>query len=253
MPLVGFGTWQLSGREAYRAVRDALDAGYRLIDTATTYANEAEIGEALRDSGIARQEVFVTTKILPGSGQSVAETIATSLETLRVDHVDLWLIHWPPGDGSLVSTWEQVLEVRARGFTTDVGVSNFSVEQIERIVASTGEVPVVNQVPWAPSHHDVDFLDVMRNLGVVVEGYSPFTLTDMSNGVLTRIARRHDVEPSQVIVRWHIQHEIVVIPKSARADRIARNIDVWDFALDDEEMRALDGLFDAPEPTDRHR
>lgn len=249
MPLVGFGTWQLSGREAYRAVRDALDVGYRLADTATMYQNEAEIGAAIHDSGIAREELFVTTKVLPGAGPSIAETIAASLQALRLEHVDLWLIHWPPGDGSLVSTWEQVLNVRNAGLATDVGVSNFSVAQIEQIVASTGESPAVNQIPWAPSHHDVVFLDAMRRLGVVVEGYSPFTLTDMGDPVLAQIAHRHDVEPSQVIVRWHVQHEIVVIPKSARADRIERNFDVWDFELTPDEMRALDGLFDAPEPT----
>lgn len=175
------------------------------------------------------------------------DTIATSLDALGVEHVDLWLIHWPPAEPGLVSTWEQVLDVRTRGLATDVGVSNFSVAQVDRIVAATGVGPAVNQVPWAPSHHDVAFLEAMRKLHVVVEGYSPFTLTDMNDPVLVQTARNHDVMPTQVIVRWHVQHEIVVIPKSAKADRIAQNLDVWDFELTQDEMRALDSRFDARE------
>ena len=242
MPLVGFGTWQLSGRDAYRAVRTALDVGYRLVDTATMYQNEAEIGAAIRESGVARDELFVTTKIMPGDGRTVTETIAASLEALGVEHVDLWLIHWPPADTALVSTWEQVLDVRTSGLATDVGVSNFSVAQIDRIIAATGVAPAVNQVPWAPSHHDVAFLESMRQLHVAVEGYSPFTLTDMNERALVQFARDHDVLPTQVIVRWHVQHEIVVIPKSKTAARIATNFDISGFELTTEEMSAIDGL-----------
>jgi diketogulonate reductase-like aldo/keto reductase len=242
MPLVGFGTWQLRGRAAYDSVRMALDAGYELVDTATMYGNEAEIGAAIRDSGIRRDELFITTKLPPENVDREAETIAASLDALGLERVDLWLIHWPPPERLLVPLWEHVLAVRDAGLATDVGVSNYSVEQIDRITAATDQAPVLNQVPWAPSLHDAGILRAMRERDVVLEGYSAFKRTNLKARGLVKIARHHGVSPTQVIVRWHVQHEIVVIPKSSKADRIAQNIDVWHFELTDEEMRTLDGL-----------
>jgi 2,5-diketo-D-gluconate reductase A len=242
MPLVGFGTWQLTGRAASSAVRSALDVGYRLIDTATMYRNEAQIGAAIRDSGIAREELFITTKLPPENAGRERATIEASLAALRVDHVDLWLVHWPPSERALVSTWEHVLAVRDEGLAGSVGVSNYSVDQVDRLIAATSEAPAVNQVSWAPSRFDGAMLRAMRERDVVLEGYSPFKNTNLRAPELTDIARRHDVSTAQVIVRWHVQHEIVVIPKSAKPDRIAQNFDVWGFELSADEMRALDRL-----------
>jgi diketogulonate reductase-like aldo/keto reductase len=242
MPLVGFGTWRLTGRDAYGSVLAALDAGYRLIDTATMYGNEDRIGAAIRDSGIARDELFITTKLPPENAGRERATIDASLAALGVDRVDLWLIHWPPSDRVLVRTWERLLAVRDEGLATTVGVSNYSIGQIDRLIAATGEAPVVNQVPWAPSHFDGELLRATRERGVVVEGYSPFKNTNLKARALTDIARRHGVSSAQVIVRWHVQHEIVVIPKSKTPDRIVQNLDVWGFELSADEMRTLDGF-----------
>jgi 2,5-diketo-D-gluconate reductase A len=242
MPLLGLGTWMPRGREAVDAVARALELGYRLIDTATMYGNEAEIGAAIADDGIARNELFVTTKLPPENAGRERATIDASLDALGLDAVDLWLVHWPPAERVLVRTWERVLEARDEGLATSVGVSNFSVAQIDRLITATGEAPAVNQVPWAPSRFDSRFVGAMRERGVVVEGYSPFKNTNLRDGTLGEIAGRHDVAATQVIVRWHVQHEIVVIPKSAKPDRIAQNFDVWGFELSDDEMRAIDHL-----------
>jgi diketogulonate reductase-like aldo/keto reductase len=242
MPLVGFGTWQLRGRATYEAVRVALDTGYRLIDTATMYGNEAQIGAAIADGGIGRDELFVTTKLPPENAGHERETIDASLGALGLESVDLWLVHWPPADRVLVRTWERVLAARDEGLATSVGVSNFSVAQIDRLITATGAAPAVNQVPWAPSRYDARFVGAMRERGVVIEGYSPFKNTNLRDRTLREIADRHDVTATQVIVRWHVQHEIVVIPKSAKPDRIAQNFDVWGFELSDDELRAIDHL-----------
>jgi 2,5-diketo-D-gluconate reductase A len=205
MPLVGFGTWQLRGRDASRAVRAALDAGYRLIDTATVYRNEAEIGSALASGGIDRRDLFITTKLPPDRAGRERQTIAASLDALGLDYVDLWLVHWPPAAHHVESTWERLLEIRDEGLAVSVGVSNYSIDHIDRLVAATGEAPTVNQVPWAPSLFDPEFLVASRERGVVVEGYSPFKNTDLGEPRLVAMAARHGVTAAQVILRWHIQ------------------------------------------------
>jgi 2,5-diketo-D-gluconate reductase A len=242
MPLVGFGTWRLSGRAAYRAVRAALEAGYRHVDTATMYGNEAEIGAALRDSGIARSEVFVTTKLPPENAGRERATIDASLDALGIDRVDLWLVHWPPSKRVLVRTWEQMLATRDAGLAASVGVSNFGIAQIDRLVATTGEAPAVNQIPWAPSRFDEGLLEAHRGRGIALEGYSPFKQTNLKARPLVEIARRHGVSVPQVVVRWHVQHEVVVIPKSSSPDRIATNYDVWRFELSSDDMRTIDAF-----------
>jgi 2,5-diketo-D-gluconate reductase A len=242
MPLVGFGTWQLDGREAYRAVRTALDVGYRLLDTATMYDNEEQVGQAVRDSGVAREEVFVTTKLPPENAGQEQETIEASLRLLDLDHVDLWLVHWPPAAQVLVQTWQRLLAVRDAGHATAVGASNYSIEQIDRLIDATSEAPAVNQVAWAPSLYDADFLAATRHRDIVLEGYSPFKNTNFRDSELAAIAAHHGVSPAQVVVRWHVQHEIVVIPKSASPDRIAENFDVFGFELSKAEMQLLDAF-----------
>ncbi len=242
MPLVGFGTWQLRGREARRAVGAALDAGYRLIDTATVYRNEADVGRAVADSGIDRRDLFITTKLPPDQAGRERQTISASLDALGLDYVDLWLVHWPPAARHVERTWERMLEMRDEGLAVSVGVSNYSIDHIERLVGATSESPAVNQVPWAPSLYDPDFLVASRSHGVVVEGYSPFKNTDLGDSRLVSIASRHGVTAAQVVLRWHIQHEVVVIPKSATPERIVSNLDVFGFELTEEEMGIVDGM-----------
>jgi 2,5-diketo-D-gluconate reductase A len=242
MPLLGLGTWQAADREAYNAVRVALEVGYRLIDTATFYGNEAAIGRAVRESGLSRAEVFVTTKMPPGNAGRERETIEASLDAMGLDHVDLWLVHWPPGGAARPDTWQRFIKARDDGLTRAIGVSNYSAAQIDEIAEATGVVPAVNQIEWAPALYDTTTVKAHRTRGVTLEGYSPFKAGDVHDPVLASIATRHSVSARQVILRWHIEHGIVAIPKSADPRRIADNFDVFGFALDDDEVASINAL-----------
>ena len=242
MPLLGFGTWQIQGQRAYDAARTALDVGYRHIDTATMYGNEAEVGRALRDSGLDRQDVFVTTKMRPSSAGRERATLAASLRDLDTEYVDLWLVHWPPSARQLVPVWREFAVLRDEGKALSVGVSNYSVAQIDVLIQATGQPPAVNQIPWGPTLYDPDVLAASRDRGVVVEGYSPLKNTNLNDPVLAEIAARHGVTPAQVVLRWHVEHGVAVIPKSAKPDRIAANIDLFGFALTTDEIARIDGM-----------
>ncbi|WBB82193.1 aldo/keto reductase [Micromonospora sp. WMMD882] len=241
MPLLGFGTWQLTGSAGRDAVLAALDAGYRHLDTATMYGNESEVGQALRDSGLRREDVFVTTKIPAERVGRERETLEASLAALGVDHLDLWLIHWPPADDG-VGMWQRLLELRDEGLTRAVGVSNYATTQLDELIGRTAEAPAVNQIRWAPALYDAARLAEHRERGIVLEGYSPFRSTDLGDPALTRIAEAHGVTPAQVVLRWHVDHEIVVIPKSATPDRIRANAEIFTFSLTPDELRAVDAL-----------
>ena len=242
MPVVGFGTWQISGRRGYDAVRSALDAGYRHIDTATMYNNESEVGRAIRESGVPRDEVFITTKLPPGRIGQERQTITASLKALGVDRVDLWLIHWPPNRSAAPDTWREFVAARDAGLTRAIGVSNYSTAQIDELIKVTGETPAVNQIPWSPPEHRPHRLRESRERGVVVEGYSPLKGANLRDRTLAEIAARHHVTPAQVVLRWHLEHGIVVIPKSARPERLATNLDLFDIALTPDEVGAIDAL-----------
>ena len=242
MPLVGLGTWQMTGARCQAAVRAALEVGYRHIDTATMYRNEGEVGRAVRDSGIPREQLFITTKLPPGAAGRERRTLEGSLRALGMAYVDLWLVHWPPRGRTLVSTWKELLAVRNQRLARAVGVSNYSIALLDELIAATGAAPQVNQIRWAPALYDAALLGGHRRRGVVLEGYSPFKNTDLHHPVLVEIAARHGVTPAQVVVRWHIDHGVVVIPKSATPERIAANFDVFGFSLTDQELGRIDGL-----------
>lgn len=242
MPMVGFGTWQIRGPQGYEALRRALAVGYRHIDTATMYGNEAEVGQALRESGLRRAEVFLTTKLPPERAGRARRTLEESLHHLGTEYVDLWLVHWPPRGRAAVSVWPEFLAARDDGLARAVGVSNYRPDQIDDLIRATGEAPAVNQIPWSPWRHDAALLAEHSKRGIVVEGYSPFKGSDLRHPVLAAVAARHGVSPAQVVLRWHVQHGIVVIPKSEHQDRIAANLDVFGFELTDEEMARLDAL-----------
>lgn len=241
MPMLGFGTWQLSGRHAYESVRAALDVGYRHLDTATMYANEAEVGRAVRDSGIPREQVFITTKLPPRRAGSERATLAESLRQLGTEYVDLWLIHWPP-DHAGVHTWREFLALRDEGLARAVGVSNYRTPELDELVEATGETPAVNQIRWGPALYDAKRLAQHHERGVVLEGYSPFKSTNLRDRTLVEVAAAHGVTPAQVVLRWHLEHGIVVIPKSGRTERIRTNFDVYGFSLSAEEVSRIDRL-----------
>jgi 2,5-diketo-D-gluconate reductase A len=238
MPMVGFGTWQLGGRRAYDPVRYALQVGYRHIDTATMYRNEHEVGQALRDSGLNRAEVFVTTKLPPGNAGRARATLSESLRALGTDYVDLW----PPRRPASVPLWREFLALRDEGLCRSVGVSNYGIAQIDELTAATGERPAVNQIPWSPSQYDPALLAAHADRGIAVEGYSSLKATRLRDPALTEIAARHQVTPAQVVLRWHLEHGITVIPKSAHPDRIKSNFDLFSFSLTPAEVARLDRL-----------
>jgi 2,5-diketo-D-gluconate reductase A len=242
MPMVGFGTWALRARQACQSVLRAFQAGYRHVDTATMYANEGEVGHALRDSGLPRGEVFLATKLRARDAGRERKVLDASLRALDTDHLDLWLVHWPPRGRTSVSVWREFLALRDEGLVRAVGVSNYSLRQIDELVDATGEGPAVNQIPWSPRRHDPEMLKALRERGVVVEGYSPLKDTNLRDPVLADIAAAHDVTPAQVVLRWHLEHEIVVIPKSADPGRIVANLDLFGFSLDPAEVARIDGM-----------
>jgi len=242
MPVLGLGVWQMAeGRETEQAVEWAVEAGYRHVDTATMYRNERSVGAALRRSGIPREELFVTTKLMPAR-MDAARELDRSLARLGLDRVDLYLIHWPV---PLVSErlWAQLVALRERGLARAVGVSNFGRDRLAKLDANGAEPPAVDQVHFSPLHFRRGLLEYCREHGIVLEAYSPLERgKGLSNPVVVGIASRIGRTPAQVMLRWAVQHGAVVIPKSSRQDRIRSNAQIFDFELADADMRALDGL-----------
>jgi diketogulonate reductase-like aldo/keto reductase len=239
MPLLGFGTWQIKGDLATEATATALGTGYRHLDTATVYGNEGQVGKALAESGVSRDDVFVTTKCPPS--KPGLDTLRTSLDLLGTDRVDLWLIHWP-GDNGDVALWKELVQAREQGLTRDIGVSNFDAAMIDRLTSETGVTPAVNQIEWSPLLFDATVVEEHRSRGVALEGYSALRGGTLENPVIGGVAERLGRTPAQVIIRWHLQHGIIVIPKSRQADRIRSNADVGGFELTSDDMSAIDAL-----------
>jgi 2,5-diketo-D-gluconate reductase A len=242
IPLLGLGTWQSEGDDAYRAVRHALDTGYRHVDTATGYGNEDQVGRGIAASGVDREDVFVTTKLPPDAAGRERETLEASLRLLGTEYVDLWLVHWPPNKQATPSTWQAFRDLRDEGKVRAIGVSNYSLDQIDELVAATGEAPAINQIPWSPRDHDPMLVSGHAQREVALEGYSPFKRTDAEDPVLTQIAADRDASVQQVVLAWHLRHRVVVIPKSTDEGRIEANLAAVGVALSDEEIARIDAL-----------
>ncbi|HSS68915.1 MAG TPA: aldo/keto reductase [Nocardioidaceae bacterium] len=242
MPLLGFGTWQIKGDDAVRSVSAALEAGYRHLDTAHVYGNESEVGRALAESGVSRDDVFVTTKCPPNRAADAHDVLQESLDSLQTDHLDLWLIHWP-GDGSVnPDLWGRLVEARESGLVREIGVSNFDASLIDEVTKATGAAPAVNQIEWSPLLFDAATVAEHRARDITLEGYSALRGGTLDNPTIVDIAQRLERSSAQVIIRWHLQHGFVVIPKSVNPERIRSNADVADFELADADMAAIDGL-----------
>jgi 2,5-diketo-D-gluconate reductase A len=252
MPQVGFGVFQVPPEQTAEAVTLALQAGYRAIDTAAAYRNEAEVGEAVRASGIPRDDVFVTTKVWSSDhgAQRTRASFESSLERLGTNHVDLFLIHWPaPARGLYVETWRTLTELRTDGRARSIGVSNFQPDHLRAIIEETGVVPAVNQIELHPRLQQRELRRLHAEHGIVTEAWSPLARARvLGDPVITRLADKHGKTPAQVVLRWHLQLGNVVIPKSVTPQRIRANLDLFDFELDEDEMRSLEGL-DAGERT----
>jgi diketogulonate reductase-like aldo/keto reductase len=246
-PLVGFGTYPLRGEEGTAAITSALEAGYRYLDTAVNYENEREVGEAMRRSGIPRQEVRVATKI-PGRFHAkdlALKSLRDSAQRLGVETIDVGLVHWPnPSRGLFVEAWEALVEAQREGLVTTVGVSNFTQAHLERIIDATGVTPAVNQVelhPWFPQEQ---LRAVHERLGIRTQAWSPLgkRQAPFEERPVAEAARDHGVTPAQVVLRWHVELGSMPLPKSASPQRQKDNLDVTGFALGDDEVAAITGL-----------
>jgi diketogulonate reductase-like aldo/keto reductase len=249
LPMLGLGVWQVpDGATCDSAVRWALELGYRHIDTAQAYGNEASVGKALRDSGVPRDQVFITTKFYPGRKDPVAEA-EQSLRRLGVDQVDLYLVHWP--QRGPVWAWPGMERTQERGLARSIGVSNFGVADLEKVIVAGSVVPAVNQIHFSAVSYRRRLLDACSQHGIVLEAYSPLgTGRHLGNKRVAEVAARIGRTPAQVLLRWCLQHGVPVIPKSTHRERIAENAQIFDFTLSAEDMAALDAL-DQTRGTDR--
>jgi diketogulonate reductase-like aldo/keto reductase len=249
MPMLGLGVWQIpDGPECVNAVRWALEAGYRHIDTAQAYGNEESVGRALRDSGVPRDQVFVTTKFYPGRKDPVAEA-ERSLRRLGVDQLDLYLVHWPANGPAWA--WPGMERALERGLARRIGVSNFGAAELAEVEAAGTVRPAVNQAQFSALEYRRGLVEACERRGIALEAYSPLgTGEHLSNETVRRVARRAGRTPAQVLLRWCLQHDVPVIPKSTRRERIQENGQVFDFTLSGEDMAELDAL-DQTSGTDR--
>jgi len=249
IPQIGLGVWRTPNDVAVTAVRTALEAGYRHIDTAKLYENEEGVGEGLRSSGVPREDVFLTTKVWNDDQgyDSTLRSLDESLKRLGTDYVDLYLIHWPsPFRGLYLDTWRALIKAKEEGLTRSIGVSNFDVEHLDRIISETGERPVLNQIELHPRFQQRRMRDAHKERGILTECWSPLGQGQLlEDPVIGRVASKHGRTPAQVIIRWHIDNGLVVIPKSVTPSRIVENFAVFDFSLDAEDMAAMAGLDDA--------
>lgn len=248
IPQLGFGVWRLEDEDAPRVVGAAIEAGYRHIDTAQGYGNEEGVGKALKQIGIGRDEIFITSKLRNGlqGYESALKGLDDTLQRLQLDHLDLFLIHWPaPAHDRYSETWAAFVEAQKQGKVKSIGVSNFLPEHIERIVQETGVTPAVNQVELHPAYQQRDIREYHRDRDIQIECYSPLGGKDtglFENETIAQIAERHGKSPAQIIIRWHLQQNLIVLPKSEKPERAKENFDVWDFQLSADEVNHIDRM-----------
>lgn len=248
IPQVGYGVFKVPADDTRRAVLEAFELGYRHIDTAAIYGNEEGVGAAIAESGIPREDLFITTKLWNDrhDGDEPRAALAESLDKLGLDAVDLYLVHWPtPARDNYVHAWERLIDLREQGLTRSIGVSNFLVPHLERIVAETGVSPVVDQIELHPAYQQRDVVEWASARGIRIEAWGPLGQGKydlFSNPAVASAAAAHGKTPAQVVLRWHLDKGNIVFPKSVRRERLAENIDIVDFALTDVEIAAIDAI-----------
>jgi len=238
IPLIGFGTWKITGQDAYDAVTAALKAGYRHIDTAMIYHNEQEVGRAIADSGIPREELFITTKLWNDDHDDVQAAFDTSLKKLGLEYVDLYLMHWPLE--TRLHAYSKMEAIYTTAKARAIGVSNFTERHLSELLMNSKIVPVVNHVEFNPFLNQKELKNLCESKGITIEAYSPLTHANKLNDEkLKIIAAKYDKSPAQVLLRWAVQQNIVVIPKSSNEGRIAENFAIFDFELSDEDLQTM--------------
>ena len=246
IPQFGYGTYKVRAEDAYRAVRDALEVGYRHIDTAEMYGNEAQVGAAIADSGLARDEVFITSKLNNPyhEPQAARDAFAKTLDDLRIDQLDLFLIHWPMAQTTnYVETWQTMLEFEADGRSRAVGTSNFQEHHLRAIIDATGVAHALNQIKLHPYLAQRQLVQLHAELGIVTASWSPLARGALlSDPVVLDLAQEAGRSAAQVVIRWHLQRGLVVIPKSTHRERMIQNADVFDFELSAQQMASIDSL-----------
>jgi 2,5-diketo-D-gluconate reductase A len=241
MPVLGLGTWQLTGDDAVQGTRHALELGYRLIDTAVDYENQEQIGEGLRASDIDREDVFLVSKV--EEDEDTYAATGERVEQLGIEQLDLCLIHRPPPSGAGEELWDGLIRARREGLTREIGVSNYSPEQVDRLIEVSGERPAVNQIEWSPFGHSDQVMEHANRHGVVIQAYSPLTRTErLGDDRLAEIGDRHGRTAAQVMLRWSVQVGAPPVPKAATASHREENLAVFDFELSETEMEALGQL-----------
>lgn len=240
MPVIGFGTWQIRDNTT-EIVRQAIELGYRLIDTAANYGNQREVGAGIRKSSVDREELFVVNKV--ENHDEPYQASKDFVAAMGLDYVDLMLLHWPSRSGDNVELWRGLIQARNEGAAKSIGVSNFSEAQLRELIDVTGEVPAVNQIEWSPFGHSMDMLDFCRDEGIAVQAYSPLTRThELKDTHLEELADHYNKTPAQLILRWNIQLGTVPIPKATSIEHMEENLDIFDFEISDEDMAALSDL-----------
>ena len=246
IPQLGLGVWQVEPGITARVVRDGIAAGYRLIDTAEGYNNEAGVGEAIRTAGVPRNELFITSKLRNGghARDAALKSFDGTMKALGIEQLDLFLIHWPvPSQGKYVEAWKTLVELQQQGRIRSIGVSNFNQDHLERIIKETGVTPVVNQVELHPAFQQRDKRDFHREHNIKIESYSPLgSGRSLDDKTVAAIGEKHGKSIAQVILRWHLQEGLIVIPKSTHKERIVENFDVFGFELDADDLDKIRSL-----------
>lgn len=244
IPQLGFGVWQVPNEEAAKVVGTAISTGYRSIDTAAIYGNEIGVGKAIAASPVRRTQLFITTKLWNDHHTNARSALNESLSRLGLDHVDLYLIHWPkPRQNAYVEAWKALVKLKEEGRAKSVGVSNFTVSHLKRIIDATGVAPSVNQIELHPRFQQKELAAYHTEHGIITESWSPLGQgTLLENPTLKALAQKHGRTPAQVVIRWHLDRGYIVIPKSVTPTRIRENFDVFDFSLDADDLAKIAAL-----------
>jgi 2,5-diketo-D-gluconate reductase A len=241
MPVMGLGTWQLRGEDCLRSISTALELGYRMIDTASDYHNHTEVGRAINSSRVPRNGIYLVTKI--EEYDDAYQATEQYLEELGQEYTNLMLIHRPPESGVGVDLWQGLIDAKQAGLARDIGVSNYSIEQIQELFDATGELPAVNQIEWSPFGHDMEMLKFCREQGIQIQAYSPLTRQErLHDDTIEKLAQKYGKTPAQIMIRWNIEHKVVPIVKATSRQHLKENIDIFDFELGNDDVKQMDNF-----------